>query len=116
MSKDYSPRFVVTHIDSIRLEIPIEYYGALVNPVTREGKSAKPRDGIDPPLIGKTWTMRAYEWGEYGKKSTGFLEEIGRRPAAAAVWDRGFVTHLEGVVQHIEKAGDRDDRQNSRPH
>lgn len=80
--KDRSLRFTVTHVNSAKLEKPIEFHVDLVHAVDRRGKSVMPEFKDRNKFDGRTWTLNAYETGEFHVTPPEYYEAIGIKPGS----------------------------------
>jgi hypothetical protein len=90
--------FHVTHVDGEKLERPVEFHRALVHFANLSGGSDD-----EEPSDGDSWEVRAYESGGFRTIPSGYYREISLPVPPTAVWQKRFVTAIDGVVKKWEK-------------
>ena len=99
--KEYSPRFMATHVDGAKLEQPVEFNIGQVEAVDSSGKSVMPKSENRRKLDGQTWTLKAYETGEFHITPPEYYEAIGVVPGSVQTpyYFRKFTSRIDGVLQ-----------------
>jgi hypothetical protein len=99
--KDFSLRFTVTHVDGAKLAKPIEFHVAQVHAVDQRGKSVTPEFKNRNEFNGRTWTLTAYETGEFHVTPPEYYKAIGIEPGSVQEppWTRPITPEIHGVLQ-----------------
>lgn len=99
--KEYSPRFMATHVDGAKLEKPVEFNIGQVEAVDSSGKSVMPKPENRRKLDGQTWTLEAYESGEFHITPPEYYEAIGVVPGSVQTpyYFGKFTSEIVGVLQ-----------------
>ena len=101
--KDYSLRFIVSHVNGKPLKEPVEFNVAQIDAVSKYGNTAIPKYAWpieeQSTLDGVAWTLRAYETGRIDSIPPQYWKERGTLEHARPYWTESFTSQLVGVVQ-----------------
>lgn len=99
--KDYSLKFTVTHVNDVKLKQPVEFNVAQVSVANSRGESVIPKHENQKQLDGQTWTLKAYETGEFHITPPEYYKAIGVEPGSMqeAYYTRPFTSRIDGVLQ-----------------
>ena len=98
--KDYSLRFLVSHVNGKALLKPVEFDWAQVKVISTNGENAIPKSDERKTLDGLAWTLRAYETGRFNRIPKDYWEEPGTRRDASPYWmTKTFTSELVGVLR-----------------
>ncbi|HUY90676.1 MAG TPA: hypothetical protein VMV10_18215 [Pirellulales bacterium] len=99
--KDFSLRFTVTHVNGAKLEKAVEFHVTQIMAVDRRGKSIMPKPENRRKLDGQTWTLNAYETGEFHITPPEYYRAVGIVPGSMQepYYFDTFTSKIDGVLQ-----------------
>jgi hypothetical protein len=103
-TKDYSLSLHVSHVDGKALTEPVKFHSAIVEIDYPRLWDADDTSSKQPkPANGETWEFRGYETGGFRGRPAQFEKELRLPLSASGVWERSFLTELNGILPKPDK-------------